>query len=155
MPKDEPNMEKKKTYYGAIVIFYTKKNGETKYLVVKNAKSGNISFIAGAQEEADANLEATAKREAGEELSGLPEDLQLVPTSAKQEFVFGPNKPDRVGCKGSYQVFLVDATEFAEQVQPTSELTEIKWLSKDEAIQELTFDDVREVFEQATSEIEP
>jgi len=145
--------EKEKVYRGAITIFYKRIDGELVFLVAENSKTGNITLISGAEEDIDESLESCAQREIEEELGLLPNQYQLKSTNVKHEFVFGSKKPERTGSKGSYQVFLADALKINE-VGHTEELKGIKWMTEKEAIDSLSFPDLKEVFKTAIQEIE-
>lgn len=145
--KIEQKPEKEKVYYGAITVFYKKENGEVLYLIVKNTKTGNVSFVSGAKEGFEDDLKQTAQRENLEELGINSDDYKLQEIDVKQEFVFGPNKPERAGCKSRYQVFIADLSNYDSEISYTEELEWIKWLPKKEAFEQLTFPDIKEVFE--------
>jgi len=145
----ENNIEKKKTYLGAIVILYIKENNTTKFLVVENSETKNISFVSGAKEDFDNTDLDTIGRELKEEL-GVDDNISLEPTEVKHEFIFGPKKKERAGYKGSYSVFLGDVTNIGTKIGHTKELSSIKWLTKEEVLKKLTFDDLKEVFLKAT-----
>lgn len=144
----------KKTYLGAIILFYKKTADELLFLVIKNAKTGNITFIGGAKEEDDRSLEQCAQREIEEELGLKPNEYELNPTGAKHEFVFGPNKPERAGHKGSYVIFSADASALGE-IRSTDELMEVRWLSEKEASESLSFTDLKKAFQDAVKSIGP
>jgi 8-oxo-dGTP pyrophosphatase MutT (NUDIX family) len=145
-------MGKEKLYLGGIAILYRKNNTQIEYLVVENAKTGNITFVAGAKEDQDKDELETIERELKEEL-GLEKNIELHPTSVRHEFIFGEQKKDRAGCSGSYQVFLADVTNLTEGIYHTKELKNIKWMSKDEVLKSLTFEGLKEVFIQAIKNI--
>ena len=63
-------------------------------------------------------------------------------------WVFGSKKSDREGAKGSYEVFLADASSIGE-INPTTELKGMKWMTKEEVLQSLSFPDLKEVFQKA------
>lgn len=131
-------------FYGAIVIFFKRVSGEILYLVVENSKSGNITFVSGAQEGNESLLE-TAKREVEEELgigSGL---YTLAETDVWHNFIFDEHKKDRAGAKGSYQAFVGGLTGM-ENITPTKELKRIWWKTESEVLSLLSFPDLAEVF---------
>jgi len=152
MFNSESSGEKEKVFRGAITIFYKSENENLKYLVVENTKTGNISFVSGAQEEADQSLEDAAQREIKEELGLEPDGYQLIETDVKHEFVFGPKKLKRAGHKGAYQVFIADASAL-EEIGHTEELSSMKWMTEEKVLMSLTFQDLKEVFEKAVKEI--
>ncbi len=148
----EDTAEKEKVFRGAMTLFYKRVNGKLLFLVIKNAQTGNITFVAGAEEDSDTSPELNARREVEEELGLAPEQYELQPTTVKHEFVFGPNKASRAGHKGSYQVFLADVSN-VDEIGHTDELKEIHWMTKDEVRSDVSFPDLVEVFEKAAEEI--
>lgn len=143
-----------KTFEGAITIFYRDNAGELEFLVVENSQSGNIAFVGGAKEEFDESLADTARRENEEELGIDVESYDLDETDIFHEFVFSPHKKDRVGSEGRYQVFLADLSDANFEITPTDELKNVWWMSEDEVFENLTFDDLKEVFERVLEMIE-
>jgi len=141
--------ELEKEYQGIIALFYRETDGLREFLVVKNAVTGNMSFVAGAQEDFDRTLVDTLKRETFEELGLRIADDIIQPTDIKQRFIFNSQKKERAGCHGSYQVFLINATNIKSAIVGTSELKEVQWLDQDAVLISLTFPDLREVFLQA------
>lgn len=141
------NPEMEKVYQGAIVVFYKDTAGDRQYLVVDNAKTGNKTFVSGAAETVDGSAIETAQREIEEELGIVSDQYELKATGVTQEFVFGDKKPERAGAKGIYQVFLADVSHLPE-VLHTKELKGVTWLSQSEARDALTFDDLKDVFDQ-------
>ncbi|NCF75146.1 MAG: NUDIX domain-containing protein [Xanthomonadaceae bacterium] len=140
------NSKKEKIYEGAITIFYKKINQKLFFLVAKNFKTGNITFISGAKEGFDQSLLDSAKRENKEELNLDPKLYKLTPTKIKHKFIFGKKKKERVGCKGSYKVFISDLTNLNFNIKHTKELENIKWMIEKEVFDFLTFPDLKDVF---------
>jgi 8-oxo-dGTP pyrophosphatase MutT (NUDIX family) len=151
----EQGAEKEKTIEGAMTIFYRNVKGQLLFLVVENTKTGNISFVSGADEEIDeASLKKTAQREITEELGLTPDSYRLTPTDARYDFVFNSKKTERAGKKASYQVCLSDVTDLKDEIGHTTELKSAKWMTKEEVISSLTFPELKDVFEKAISAIE-
>lgn len=153
--KKEQHQEKEKIFYGAITVFYKKTNEGLLFLIAENTKTGNISFVSGAQEDDDQSLEASAQRENIEELGLHPDQYELKKVDVKHEFVFGPNKKERTGHRGLYQVFVSDLTDTDFEVSHTEELKNLKWMTKKEVLNSLTFPDVAEVFKKVVETIKP
>ena len=143
-----------KKYNGAIAILYKRNDGKINFLLNENKKNGNFTLISGAKEEFDKSLEDTAIREIKEELNLNPTDYILIPTAVKHEFIFGPNKPEREGQKGSYSVFLADVTDYSGKITHKEENRQVVWMIKSEATKKISFDDLREVFKKACEKIE-
>ena len=141
------NSKKEKIYEGAITIFYKKINQKLFFFVAKNFKTGNITFISGAKKDFDQSLLDSAKRENKEELNLDPKLYKLTPTKIKHEFIFGKKKKERAGCKGFYQVFISDLTNFDFDIKHTKELENIKWMTEKEVFDSLTFPDLKDIFE--------
>lgn len=155
MMNHERQKEKEPIYEGALVIFYRRPpGGEPRFLVVKNTKTGNSTFVGGAKEDADPSTETAAQREIQEELGIEPEKYQLIPTRVKHEFVFGPQKPERTGHPGSYDVYLADGAALGNEMTHTSDLKSAIWMTRAQVEEALTFPDLKEVFLRAIAEIE-
>lgn len=140
------------TIYWAIWIFFKKELEILKYLVVQNTETWNISFVSGAKEDGDKNTIDTANREIREELRIPKEEYELIPTSIRHEFIFWPKKKERAWKKGSYNVFIADWSKLNE-IHPSKELTMATWMTKEEVLDALTFEDLKEVFKNVTWEI--
>ncbi|MCD4705872.1 NUDIX hydrolase [bacterium] len=140
------NSKKEKIYRGAITIFYKKINQKLFFLVAKNFKTGNITFIGGAKKDFDQSLLDSAKRENKEELNLDSKLYKLTQTKIKHKFVFGGKKKERAGCEGSYQVFISDLTNFNFDIKHTKELENIKWMAEKEVFNSLTFPDLKDIF---------
>lgn len=138
---------------GGIAILYRQGASGREFLVVENAKTGNISFVSGSQEDSDTSTEEGMRRELEEELGVSRAAIALQPTGVRHEFVFGPNKPERAGHPGSYQVFLADVTQMSDSIAHTKELRNIRWLRKEEVAETLSFPDLRDVFLRATRDL--
>lgn len=135
---------------GGIAILYRQGTNKREFLVIENAGTGNISFVGGAQENADASEQAGIEREIEEEL-GVPRGrITLQPTDVRHEFVFGPNKPERAGHRGSYRVYLADVTATSDEISLTKELRSIRWLPREGVLEALSFPDLKDVFSRAT-----
>ena len=150
---NELHQEKERIYHGAITVFYKRTKEGPLFLIAENTKTGNISFVSGAQENEDQSLEASAQRENIEELGLQPDQYELKQIDVKHEFIFGPNKKERAGCKGSYQVFVSDLTNANFEVSHTEELKSLKWMTEKEVLHSLTFPDVAEVFKKTVEAI--
>lgn len=146
----ESNELREKVIYGGIAILYRQGTNGLEFLVVENTETGNISFVSGAQEDSDASEQVGMERELEEELGVSSDKIVLQPTDVRQEFVFGANKPKRAGHSGSYRVYLGDVTPIADNISHTKELKGIRWLPKEEVLQDLTFPDLKDVFSHAT-----
>ncbi len=137
---------------GGIAIFYRRVHNTMEFLVVKNAKTGNITFVSGAKEDIDANEAETIKREILEELELDVAVEMLQPTNVRHNFIFGSKKKERAGLPGSYQVFFVDATDMTAAIHDTAEL-KVEWMTKEQALDALSFPDLKEVFLQAVNSL--
>ena len=129
---------------GAVVIL---KNKNNEYLLIKNTKSGNISFPGGKTEDGEEVINS-AIREVNEEVGLLPKDFSIRPSGIVYRFIFNNNKPDRTGMTAKYAVFVGDVSEKASPF-PTSDAKEIFWLSYGEVLKKLSFNDLVRVFKKA------
>lgn len=145
---------KEQTFEGGITVFYKIDQNETLYLVVENRNTGNVTLVSGAKEDSDSSNQQAARRENEEELGIRPDQYTLIPTTIRHEFIFGPKKIERAGHRGSYQIFLCDLTNVNSVFQENSDIVRAVWLKKEEVLNSLTFDDLKEVFLRAVREIE-
>lgn len=146
------NINNQEIIHWAITIFCKKELENLKYLVVKNTETWNISFVSWAQKTKDKEIIDTAKREIKEELNIEPEEYELIPTSVKHEFIFLPQKKERAWKNGSYEVFRADWSNL-KHINHTKELKIATWMTKEEVLKTLTFDDLKEVFEKVILKI--
>ncbi len=139
--------ESKKVFEGAITLFYMDTDRGRQYLVVENAKTGNLTFVSGAKEDEDSSLKDVALRENREELGIGSTNYELIPTDVRHEFIFGEKKKERAGHRGSYHVFVADMTNAdVTNIAHTDELKSVKWMTEKEVLDILTFPDLKEVF---------
>lgn len=142
----------KQIYYGAIVLFYKKVNNEL-YFLIQKSKTGKYGFISGARENEDNHSpEKNAWREVEEEIGLKPDQYKLIATNIKHEFMFGEHKKNRAGAKGEYSVFLSDINNI-QNIEATDEIESIEWVTYNQVLEKISFDDLREVFIQATKNI--
>ncbi len=146
-------MDMGKVFFGGLVILYRKNNDYLEFLVVENSKTKNITFVGGAKEDNDNSVIDGINREIYEELGLQPTLIKLRLTKTRHEFIFGGKKEERVGHRGSYQVFLADVTIISNSITHTKELRSIKWLKKNEVLDSLSFPDLKDVFLKATKNL--
>jgi|GEM_PF-1919415 len=142
-------MENEKIFLGGIAILYRKNLNDIEFLVVENSKTKNISFVSGAKEDCDDSEIDSIIREIKEELGFDIERVRLKQAETEHDFIFGPKKEDRAGCRGLYQVFLADVSDVSNSIAHTEELRNIKWLKRDEVLDMLSFPDLKIVFSKA------
>lgn len=134
---------------GALIIFYRILGDEAKFLIVENRETGNITFVGGACENNESELEA-AQRETKEEIGLIPEQYNLVETEFRHDFVFNEKKKDRAGQQGSYQLYLADLTDFFGEVKAQkNEVKKTEWLTHSQILDKLTFPEHIELFKKA------
>ena len=138
-----------KTWFGIILVAY--KTNPTRILLVENTKSGNISPVSGALEDSENHLDALL-REAKEEVNWDIDSSKVKQTNIEYSFIFGSNKPERAGDKGQYKVFLYNADLQAEP-QTTKDTKSPVWISKNEVLSKIKFDDLKEVLAKALDSI--
>jgi 8-oxo-dGTP pyrophosphatase MutT (NUDIX family) len=138
-----------KTWFGAIVLVY--KTNPLRILLVKNKKSGNVGPVSGALEGNETELQAAA-RELKEEIGWKVNPVQLAPLNLTHDFIYGSNKPERMGDKGSNQIFTLNADILPDPLE-TEDIKNTEWLSPEEAIQKISFDDLKEIIKQSIDQI--
>ncbi|PIR41661.1 MAG: hypothetical protein COV31_00015 [Candidatus Yanofskybacteria bacterium CG10_big_fil_rev_8_21_14_0_10_46_23] len=124
------------------------KEGEVKFLLAQE-DDGNWGLPGGAKEIEDENLISTIRRELKEELNLNPEDYKLKETDIKREFEYNHFKSSRYGKHGVVQFFLV---ELLNDFDPRAmgELENVGWFTSKEAIDRLTFEHIKNGFEEAS-----
>lgn len=133
---------------GAIVIIYKKDDGEISYLL-PTQKSGMANFVGGGRELEDKDDEDNIRREIGEETTLKEADYKLAETDIYHRFVYS-GKKERDGREWSNKVFITEVSSDLE-IQPTREIESLNWYSEDEAINTLSFDDMKAVFREAVA----
>ena len=132
---------------GAIIIFYKILGEEAKFLIVENKQTGNWTFVGGACENDETEMQ-TAQREIKEEIGLIPEQYNLVETDLHHDFVFNERKKDRAGEQGSYQVFLADLTDYFGEVKAEKKvISKVEWLIEEQIQKKLTFPEHKEIFQ--------
>lgn len=140
---------------GAITLFFKDTQAGRKYLVIRNSETGSVTFVSGKNEETDESLFDTAQREIKEEIGILPSEYKLFELpDVKHEFVFGPQKKERSGQKGEYQVFAANLTDTEKAIIPTEEVESVKWLTEEKILEQLSFHDLKEVFVNAVNKLQ-
>lgn len=137
-------MDKSKIYEGVVVIIRRIADSKTEYLIIEN-KTGNITFLAGAKELVDLDLQATAHREIKEELGLESNQYMLKQTGLNYEFIFGAQKKERAGALGRYTIFTAEVGK-SLNIKPTSEIKSVKWFDYNGVLSNLTFDDLKSIF---------
>lgn len=123
---------------GAVAI--CKRNG--KYLMLKH-KDGFWSFPGGKVELTDFSIKDGLIREINEELGLKQESYLLTESPVINRFIYGKEKPKRVGKKGLTYYFLMDLIKNIE-LHPFSEIREVNWFTKDEVLKKLLNKDMQE-----------
>ncbi len=119
----------------AVLILFYPDNGKTRLILIKRAldrsvHSGQVSFPGGKQEKSDRNLEATALREAYEEIGIAPEAVTIIgmlssiyiPPSNFEVFPFVGFVPEKPVLNGNIEVQRILEVEFAELRNPATRI---------------------------------
>lgn len=131
-------------FNGVIAIVYKKKE-PLKFLLIKNIRSGNITFPAGGCKEGEKFITQTLKRELREETGLLPNNYKIVRTPIVYEFTYNKNKKSRKGSKSMQPIFLIQTIKTdLTPVDPDTEI--LGWFIKEEVLQMLSFDDLKPFF---------
>lgn len=129
---------------GVLIVVFRLHAGITEYLLLKH-KDGFWTFPGGKVEEKDTSLVMAAKRELFEETLIDANEIEIINTRLKNEFVYGSEKSERSGKKGITHLFTLKLSH-GEDPKPNSEIIEIKWTTKDEALRLLPFEDIKDLF---------
>ena len=125
---------------GIIAIVY-KNSG---LFLVVNTKNENISFIAGGVEEGENEKDAVI-REIKEESGIEAEEHQIKKLPFINKFTY--DKGYLKGINGEQQVYLVKVDEDAEIKPENIDVPWAKWMNKNEVVKNLTFENIKEIFE--------
>ena len=130
------------TTAGAII--FRNLDNEKQFLLVQE-NDGQCGLAGGAKDIEDADITTTLQRELEEELCLLPIDYKFEKTNTSIEFVYGHRSSTRFGKKGVTVFFLVKVSN-PEKIKASSELKSILWANKNEAIEKLAFEEVKNGF---------
>lgn len=129
---------------GVLIVVFRINVGITEYLLLKH-KDGFWTFPGGKVEEKDTSLVAAAKRELFEETLIDVNEIEIINTSLKNEFIYGSEKSERSGKKGITHLFTLKLN-YTGDPKPNSEIIEIKWATKEEVLDLLPFEDIKNLF---------
>lgn len=128
------------SYDGIVAIIYN----DDKFVLIHNKSTDNITFPAGAKE-GNEDISETLKREIKEETGLKSEDYEVIDTKIVHEFTYNQKKKGRIGLHVRQKVFLIKTKKW--NLKPEDPDSSIHgWFSKDDVIDELTFNDSRELF---------
>ncbi len=127
-------------------LVYKLENEVTKFLLAQE-NDNNWGLPGGAKEIEDENLLKTIHRELKEELGLESEQYILRDSNVKREFEYNHFQSSRFGKHGVVVFFLIQLKEKA-QLKVSSELKSVAWFTKEEALEKLTFDHIKDGFEE-------
>ncbi len=125
-------------------LLYKIENGVIKFLLAQETDN-NWGLPGGAKEIEDVNLIDTIQRELKEELGLEPSDYFLKESNVKREFEYNHFQSSRFGKHGIVVFFIINLKENSN-FKVSNELKSINWFTKEEAIEKLTFDHIKEGF---------
>lgn len=125
---------------GAVAVCEKDKN----YLMLKH-RDGFWSFPGGKIENEDSSVVAGLIREIYEETGLTTKSFRLLETPIINKFIYGNEKPSRAGKRGKTVYFLMEILENSK-IQPKSEVQKIGWFSKNEVLEKLFNNDMKEAF---------
>jgi 8-oxo-dGTP pyrophosphatase MutT (NUDIX family) len=133
------------TILGVVAIIYKRSlNGTLQFLLLKHRNSF-WTFAGGKVESSDKSVVAGLQREVSEELGLSETDYSAVDTGIVNEFIYGNEKADRAGKQGRTHYYLGELHENAVP-KCQAEIQEFKWLSKQEVLEHLAFEDIKQKF---------
>lgn len=129
-------------------LLYKLDGGELKFLLAQE-NDNNWGLPGGAKEVEDPDLFTAIQRELREELNLVPENYELKDIGIKREFEYNHFQSSRFGKHGVVVFFLV---KINEAINPTasSQLSQVGWFTKEEALEKLTFDHIKSGFEETS-----
>jgi 8-oxo-dGTP pyrophosphatase MutT (NUDIX family) len=129
-------------------LLYKIENGIAKFLLAQET-DGLWGLPGGAKEVEDPDLLTAIERELKEELGLEPSDYDLKESGVKREFEYNHFQSSRYGKHGIVVFFLVHINEISK-LKVSSELSQVEWFTKEEALEKLSFDHIKEGFEEAS-----
>jgi 8-oxo-dGTP pyrophosphatase MutT (NUDIX family) len=133
------------------VIFRNASHGREFLIVQEN--DGQWGLAGGAKDLDDQDITATLKREIQEELSLLPSYYKFSLAKSRVEFVYDHRSSTRFGKKGVIIFFIVKISS-PEKIKKQAELKSFAWVSGTEALDRLSFKEVKGGFRKVVDEIE-
>ncbi len=130
-------------------LFYKIESGVVKFLLAQE-NDDNWGLPGGAKEIEDIDLLKTIQRELKEELGLEANDYVLEETKVKREFEYNHFQSSRFGKHGIVCFFLVKLKE-SSTLKVSSELKNVDWFTREEALEKLTFDHIKNGFQEASS----
>jgi len=131
---------------GVLIISYKKLNQELYFLLLKH-KGGFWTFPGGAKDDEDDTIKDCAQREIKEEIGLDIKKENLIDTGIRNEFIYGSEKPVRAGKKGMTHVFVSEIME--EKFSSFHNIEKVEWLTKNEILEKLEFEDIKNLFNKA------
>ncbi|MBI2414611.1 NUDIX domain-containing protein [candidate division WWE3 bacterium] len=137
---------------GAVVIIYKiNPDKRVEYLLLQH-KNSFWTFVGGRIEDNDSTIEAGLQREIFEELGLSNTDYKLSDTGITNEFIYGNEKPDRAGKKG-ITYYYAGNFNLAASPKIQAKIVDLKWLSKEEVLKHLAFEDIKSKFLEVCSRL--
>lgn len=134
-------------FTGVIGIIFLRDN-PTKYALIHNLKTGNITFPSGGREDTEKTPVESLKREIEEETGLLPKDYTIHVTPLIHEFTYSSKKRERAGQKAIQPIFLIESKK--SKLAPLDLDVQIDgWYTAEEVLKKLTFSDFKEIFKKA------
>jgi 8-oxo-dGTP pyrophosphatase MutT (NUDIX family) len=133
--------------FNGVVGIVLQRSSPTRYVLIHNKKSGNITLPAGGRENNE-TPEETLQREIKEETGLSKKDYKIIRTPIVHEFIYNSKKKERTGQKSRQLVYLVETSK--TDLHPEDSDSEILgWFPENEILQKLTFSDSKELFVKA------
>lgn len=136
---------KMETIIGVIAVIYRRNLSKNIEFLLLKHQNTLWTFAGGKVEETDKSILSGLQREIKEELNLNDFEYTLEDTDIVNEFTYGNEKPDRAGKQGITYYY---SGKLSPPANPKcqAEILEIKWLSKDEVLKHLSFDDIKKRF---------
>ena len=133
-------------YDGVIGIVFRRTN-PLRFLLIKNKKSGNLTFPAGGREKEEKDSKQTLIREIKEETGLVLSEYNIIKTPFVNEFIYNCKKGERAGLKVKQIVYLVETTK--ENLNSEDPFVTIGgWYSIEEMMEKLTFPDAKNLLQE-------
>ena len=130
-------------YTGVIGIVFQRSN-PIRYILVRNKKTGNLTFPAGGREPGETSSKQVLERELREETGLRPAEYKIMEIPLIHEFTYNIKKRERAGQTAKQRVYLVEIQKMDLNPKDPDAVID-GWYTAEEVMQKLTFSDAKKL----------